>query len=130
MRSVASSVAAFIFSQLSLAWVTLFSANSRKAAGTSIFGISNFGRSKRGISNFGTSAVKPAAAALGFALVVVTSDMMVVLLLSLPARAVFRDPPPRPRRFRRDFMGRAKPAGRKRPCFKPYNTGYAALQYK
>src|SRR5438046_8174939 len=56
MTSVASSVAAFIFSQLFLHWVTLFSANSRNAAGTSIFGISNFGISKRGISNLGISA--------------------------------------------------------------------------
>ena len=52
-------------SQLSLAWVTLFSANSRKAAGTSILGTSNFGSSKRGISNFGISVAKLAALAFG-----------------------------------------------------------------
>src|SRR4051812_20380733 len=82
MRSVASSVAAFIFSQLSFAWVTLFSASSRKAAGTSIFGISNFGISKRGISNFGVSlGAKPAALAFALVDTVVTSDMVVILSL-------------------------------------------------
>jgi hypothetical protein len=69
MTSDASSETAFIFSQLSLHWLTLFSANSRNAAGTSIFGISNFGISKRGISNFGMSPD------LDLGLLVVTSDI-------------------------------------------------------
>src|SRR5690606_34035626 len=48
--SVASSVTAFIFSQLSLACDALFSASSRNAAGTSILGISKLGISNAGIS--------------------------------------------------------------------------------
>src|ERR1044071_1218844 len=77
MTSVASSVTAFIFSQLSLHWLTLFSANSRNAAGTSIFGISNFGISNRGISNLGSSAT-PAGLVLD--LLLLTSDMVCTFL--------------------------------------------------
>src|SRR5437762_8785605 len=95
MTSVASSVAAFIFSQLFLHWVTLFSANSRNAAGTSIFGISNFGISKRGISNLGISAPD-----LDFGLVggVLISAMAFTFLLVDRAASVASsnvpDPPP------------------------------------
>src|SRR5689334_22934577 len=78
MTPVASSVAAFIFSQLSLHWLTLFSANSRNAEGTSNFGISNFGISKRGISYFGYST---SAEALDFVLLLLTSDMTLTFLL-------------------------------------------------
>src|SRR5690242_18160472 len=77
MTPVASSVAAFIFSQLSLHWLTLFSANSRNAAGTSNFGTSNFGISKRGISN--------SVEALAFGLLVLTSDIGVSLPVGLIA---------------------------------------------
>jgi hypothetical protein len=55
--------------------------------------------------------------------------MMVVLFLSLLAAADFLDPPPR-RRSAEDFIGRAKPAGRMRPCWHRYNIGYVAMQYK
>jgi hypothetical protein len=55
--------------------------------------------------------------------------MMVVLFLSLLAAPDFLDPPPR-RRSGGDFIGRAKPIGRMRPCCKPYNIGYVATQYK
>src|SRR6185295_18057021 len=108
-------VATLIFSQLSLAWVTLFSASSRKAAGTSILGTSNFGRSKRGISNFGDSVDAKLGALALVVLVVVTSDMMVILVCGFPGPAFlaapdFLDPPPR-RRSGGDFIGRAKPAG-------------------
>ncbi len=75
MRSDASSLTAFIFSQLSLHWVTPFSANSRNAAGTSILGISNFGISKRGTSNFGRSLPETTPAGLAVFGLVVTSDM-------------------------------------------------------
>jgi hypothetical protein len=51
------------------------------------------------------SEAKFAAAALGFALVVETSDMMVVLFLSFPA-APFLDPPLCRRSG--DFIGRAR----------------------
>jgi len=61
-------------------------------------------------------------------LVVVTSDMMVVLFLSLPAAPDFLDPPPRVRSGG-DFIGRANPLVVCDPA-SPYNIGYAATQYK
>jgi hypothetical protein len=52
-----------------LVCATPFSANSRNAAGTSIFGISNLGMSNFGISNMGTTV---AAAFAGFGFMVVS----------------------------------------------------------
>jgi hypothetical protein len=85
-------VAAFIFSQLSLAWVTPFSANSRKAAGTSIFGMSNLGRSKRGISNFGASVLALVSRGLDLleVVVVLMSDMAMILSWRVPGPQISR----------------------------------------
>jgi hypothetical protein len=55
--------------------------------------------------------------------------MVVVLFLSLLAAPDFLDLPLRGRSGG-DFIGRAKPAGRMRPCCKPYNMRYAAMQYE
>src|SRR5262245_33858369 len=68
--SVASSVAHFIFSYVSLAWETLFSARSRNAVGISIFGSSKFGS-----SNFGT--LKAAGLISDLVLKVVSVDSVI-----------------------------------------------------
>jgi hypothetical protein len=55
--------------------------------------------------------------------------MTVLLFLNVLAADNFLDPLPPVRRSGGDFIGRAKPAGRKRPCNQPYNTMHVATQY-
>jgi hypothetical protein len=55
--------------------------------------------------------------------------MTVVLFLNVLTAANFLDPLPPLRRSGEDFIGRAKPAGRMRPCNQLYNIMHVATQY-